>query len=504
MSEAIKLWDEPETSSSDWPPPQPLSVKVAARPYPCDALPQTLRAAIDEVQSFVQAPYPLVASSALGALSTACQTLVDVQRAQRLIGPCSLYLLAIADSGERKTSCDNYFIKAISDWQKAQEEAAKPELKLYKVEYTEWEAKRETVTLQIGKQSKQGKDLGALRAELLDVEQREPHAPRVPRLLLSDETPESLAWSLAHRWPSASIISSEAGVVLGSHGMSKDSAMRNLTMLNVLWDGGELRIGRKTTDSFTVRGARVTMSLQVQEAALREFFGKTGALARGTGFLARFLLSWPESAQGRRFFREAPKDWPKLEAFERRITVILNAPVAIDEGGALVLPVLHMAQEAHAAWVRFHDEVESMLAEGGELHDVRDFASKAADNVARLAALFHVFEGKVGAIGAGCVMSARRVVAWHLNETLRFFGELALCPELADAVRLDSWLVRYCLRERTHLVAKSVAMQFGPLRTKNRLDEAIRELVELDRLQVRQEGKRTWLAVNPAVMGGVP
>ncbi|MCL1860334.1 MAG: YfjI family protein [Proteobacteria bacterium] len=498
-----KLWKEPEISSSDWPVPQPLILKAEPKPYPRDALPQNLRAAIDEVQGFIQAPYPLVVCSALGAVSIACQAHVDVQRAERLQGPCGLYLLAIADSGERKSTCDNYFTSAIRAWQNSKEEAAKPELKRHKAEYATWEAGRDGITSKIRQDGKQMKDLEVLRAELFRLGMEEPRAPRVPRLLLADETPESLAWSLKHRWPSSGVVSSEAGVVLGSHGMGKDSVMLNLATLNILWDGGTIEIGRKTSKSFVVRGARLTMSLQVQEATLREFFEKNGALSRGIGFLARFLLAWPESTQGTRFFREAPGDWPNLSAFERRITEILNAPVAIGDDGALSPSLLHMEEGARAVWVRFHDAIEAELSEGRKLHEVRDVASKAADNVARLATLFHTFEGRTGSIGVQGVEAASHIVAWHLGESLRFFGEIALPTELANAARFESWLVRVCQRERTHVVGKSVAMQYGPLRKREPLDAAIRELEELDRLQVRKEGKRILLAVNPALLGVV-
>ncbi len=74
------------------------------------------------------------------------------------------------------------------------------------------------------------------------------------RAPLCDATPEALAYGLANHWPSAGVVSAEAGIVLGSHGMGKESIMRNLAMLNQLWDGNTLTIDRKTTDSFTVRG----------------------------------------------------------------------------------------------------------------------------------------------------------------------------------------------------------------------------------------------------------
>ena len=62
-----------------------------ARAYPLDALPDTIRAAVEEVVGFVKAPIPLVASSALSALSLACQAHIDVKRAEGLQGPVGLF-----------------------------------------------------------------------------------------------------------------------------------------------------------------------------------------------------------------------------------------------------------------------------------------------------------------------------------------------------------------------------------------------------------------------------
>ncbi|MCU0841267.1 MAG: YfjI family protein, partial [Thiobacillaceae bacterium] len=352
---------------------------------------------------------------------------------------------------------------------------------------------------------KKGKPTDKLRGDLAQLQQDKPEPPRVPRLILGDETPENLAWSLAKHWPSAGVLSSEAGVVFGSHGMGKDSVMRNLALLNVLWDGGTHSIGRRTSESFTVRWARLTMGLMIQEITLREYFSKSGGLARGTGFLARFLVAWPESTQGQRPFTEAPANWPHLATFHRRIAAILNQPAPIDEDGALTPAMLSLAPDAKAAWVEYHDAIESELASGGELYDVRDVASKSADNAARLAALFQQFEhGMGGAIGLDSFELASRITAWHLSEARRFFGELALPAELADAARLDSWLIEHCRQGRTCMVGKNHARQHGPLRDGARLDTAIRELAELDRLRLERDGKRWTIHLNPALVGVTP
>lgn len=167
--------------------------------------------------------------------------------------------------------------------------------------------------------------------------------------------------------------------------------MRNLALLNILWDGGTHSVGRRSSESFTVKGARLTVALQVQEATLRSFFKRSNGLARGTGFLARFLVAWPESTQGFRPFTDPPEHWPALARFHRAIAAILNDPAPMGEDGALSPVLLSMTPEAKEAWVAFHDAIESELRTGGELCDVRDVASKTADNAARLAALFHVF-----------------------------------------------------------------------------------------------------------------
>lgn len=303
-----------ESEGNGWPDPHPLAAKIEPEPYPLDALPLPIRAAVEEVAGFVKAPVPMVASSALAALSLSCQAHIDAKRAEKLHGTASLFLLTIADSGERKSTCDGFFTSPIRQYQEEQAEAMKPAIKEYQAAIAAWEAERYSILSAVKDAGKKGKPTDGLRADLAQLQQDKPEPPRVPRLILGDETPENLAWSLAKIWPSAGVLSSEAGVVFGSHGMGKDSAMRNLALLNVLWDGGAHSIGRRTSESFTVRGARLTMGLMVQETTLREYFGKSGGLAWGTGFLARFLVAWPESTQGQRPFTEAPANWPHLAA----------------------------------------------------------------------------------------------------------------------------------------------------------------------------------------------
>ena len=492
----------PPPAPEAWPEPQPIAAVYEGLPYPLEALPDPIRAAVAEGLAFTQAPGPLVASAALSALSLAGQGLANVRRAPMLAGPCALYFLSINDSGERKTTVEGLFLAPIREWEKEQSAIWAPVVKGYEAELAAWEAERNGIRDRIKSLTKAGKSAAEASAALVSHAAGMPLPPRVPRLLYQDATPEALAWSLATGWPCGGIASSEAGTVFGGHAMSRDSITRALSLLNQLWDAaGPLNVDRRTSESFSVRGARVSLSLMIQEATFLDFLDRAGALARGSGFLARFLLAWPESTQGTRFYADPPHGTPALSAFNARLAGLLAYPLPVDESNILTPPELALSPEARRAWIEFHDAIEAELGEGGEMRMVRDVASKAADNAARLACLFHLFEhGPSGAIAPDHFDRAARIAAWHLSESRRFFGEVALPAELADAARLDRWLLDYARRERTASLTTGEAQRLGPVRSKERLAEALTALSELDRLRVVREGRRKVIHLNPAAV----
>lgn len=493
-----------EAIAEPWPQPQPLAVGAPSAPYPLDALPGHIGAAVREVVDFVQCPVSLAACSALSVVSLVGQALADVRRADKLVGPCSLYLLAVAESGERKTTCDGYFTSAIEEWERNQAKLAEPEQARHAADMQTWNAKREGILQAIKAAARMGKPTDAKQAELEHLEANKPQAPRVAHLIYADTTPEKLAWNLTHQWPSGGVVSNEAGIVFGGHAMARESGMRNMALLNVLWDGGSLRVDRKTSDSFTLHGARLTMGLAVQPETVRAFFENAKGQARGSGFAARFLIAYPESTQGNRLFKAAPQAWPHLSAFHRRMGTLLDQAPSMNERGALELPRLDLSPQAQGVWIHFHNEVERELKPGGDMAETRDVASKAADNAARMAALFHIYEqGLTGAISAAHMQAAMQIVTWHLYEASRFLGEVALPQALDNAAKLDAWLLQHCRATKSHSVRTRYVRQYGPrsLRKDSALDEAAVELVDAYRVRLVQKGKQIQLEVNPFLLG---
>lgn len=493
-------WESTDSATS-WPPPQALGEQLRGRPFPSDALPAGIRSAIDEVQAFTQAPYPLVSTSCLAALSLACQALADVRRAPGLKGPCSLYFMVVAESGERKSSADERFLRPIRQWEDEAQEQYQLLLAEYRAACEALEAEKGGLKDRIRQESKAGKCTAEAKRQLRALERDTPTPPLEPRRLFADVTPEAFAFTLAKQCLTGGISSAEAGLVLGGHGMGKDSILRNLALGNALWDGPAFNIDRKTSASFRVKGVRSSISLMIQGEALLDFVERAGTLARGSGWFARFLLTCPDSTQGTRLYRPAPAAWPAYSRWCARVLELLRLDLPLADDGTLAPPVLDLDPDARAAWIAFHDAIERALADGGELRQIRDIASKVADSAARLACIFHVFEhGPQGSISRDHFAAASNIVAWHLHESRRFFGELSLPRELADAARLDTWLTRYAARERTTTLYKNEVRQTGPLRDGQRLDLALKELDNLDRLRITKEGRRIVLALNPALI----
>lgn len=490
---------------SDWPELQELATSIDRQEYPVNVLPDTIRAAVIEVQRDAQAPMPMVAMAAFGALSAGLQHLADVARDTRLKGPTSLWLMAFADSGERKSALDETFSKGIREFQARKAREMKPEIEAAKRNVASWEAKQAGHLDAIKKAARLGQASGKAEKSLKELGPK-PSSPRVPHIMRGDDTSENLLYSLAHEWPSVAVLNSEAGAFFGAHAMGPEKIMATLGQKNALWGGEEHHVGRRTSESFTVRGARYTLGLQIQPIVIRQFCDKQGALARGIGFWARFLIAEPESTQGTRF-RKLSKEktaFPALDAFSAKLSTRLEIETRWNEEGTGLDPVvIELSTDGEETWRNAYNGIEERLGSDGDYSEIRDVASKAAENIARMAALFHVFEhGLDGDISADHIDRATLIVKWHLNEARRFFFETALTPEERDVAKLEEWLVKACRDNGSNIVSRREA-QRGVLRNGGgRLKAALSTLEKHGRIKQVNTGKRKDIEMHPELLKG--
>lgn len=475
-----------------------LNENTASAPYPVDALPSIIRNAVLSYHQYGQQPLSLIACSALANVSLACQTLSNVARDSYLISPVSLYFLSIASSGERKSGCDYMFSKAIREWQLKAREKLEPEIKVAQMVHEAWRAEKEGLLSQIRKITFGNQDAAILQFALMEMISNEPAIPLLPVLFFEDATQEALASHIANGWPSASLWSDEGGIIVGGHGM-QTSSTKFVALLNRLWDGNTFIAHRKTSKSFTVSNRRLTISIMMQPGILEQMLSKNGGISRQSGFLARSLIAYPCSEMGNRFYQEPPATLSSMPEFHCRLTNCLDSTLNLDKKGCHDLPRLSLSQEAKREWVLFFNQIESGLKKSGPWENIKDFASKAAENVARLAALFHLFSGNGGDINSENMDQAIQVIRWHLNESKRVLCETALIP--SNPTKQDAQILfRFILEKGLRETSPRELLQLGPIRDKKRRDTALSILYAEGYLKESTRNGKTVLLVNPLLL----
>lgn len=68
---------------------------------------------VAEVELITQTPRSIIFTSILPVLSSTIQGMLDIQINSKLVTPTSLFILTIAESGERKSTVDNLLRKAL-------------------------------------------------------------------------------------------------------------------------------------------------------------------------------------------------------------------------------------------------------------------------------------------------------------------------------------------------------------------------------------------------------
>lgn len=463
-----------------------------------NSLPPIIQNAILEVHKNIQSPYHQILSSALGTIALACQGSIDVCRPDGHIGPCSLALITVAATSERKTTGDNIFTQPIREFENKSKLTAESAKLEYSVELALWQCELKRLNSMITTAMKEDAMNSSLRETLKTHIAKRPIRTYQQKLILRDATPEAIAWAMQGDNASAGLISNEAGPIFNG-----PATGTKLPMFSELWNGDDLFVDRRSSESFTVKNPRFTISLMVQPKTFQKFLDQRGQLARDNGFLARCLFAWPASTQGNRPIQSIERaQWPKVTEFHARITEILNAWEAKRREPNFQRTIVEFSPDAKVDWTDFANFIEGHLNWGGAYYEVRDAAAKVAEQVCRMSALLHFFEGRSGDIQRDTLHQAIRICEGYLFEFKRIFCPPPPIPQHEqDAMALDAWLRQLLMTRNVFMCKKNVVRQFGPnpLRNKARLNSAINTLIWSGRIRIfldepiEQKSRTSWI-----------
>lgn len=467
------------------------------RPYPVEALSPKLAAAVRELCANSGVPAELAAPLALGVASLACQGIVEVARPNCDASPCLLYTVTVSGSGTRKTTVLNKLLSPIREVEQVLANEVAEKMPAYEAALLGWEIRKKHLVNEIEKKTKKNEPLMGLHEQLTAHMRELPKKPTAPRFVYEDPTPEAVVDGLCNSWHSAAMISSEGASFFNGRSSG------DLPMWNKLWDGAGLGVERITRGSFFNNDARCGLILAVQEGPFKEFCESRGVEAMDIGFLARILLSQPAQYNGMRFLYDdqTTPDWFYLQEYQSRVKELLFSQVTSYQKGNTERKLLEFSHEARHIWINAFNQIEALMQPGGELSAIPGYASKVSENAARIAAIFHCFEGKEGEITPDEISNALAICKWHADEFLNCFGPPDHIPlERRDADALERWLAEHVWNAGRLQIRKNEIRQLGPnaLRSKIRLDNAVNLLVCENKVRISLSSNKTRIVeLNP-------
>jgi hypothetical protein len=395
-----------------------------------------LGAAALAINDLTLAPLGMCCNAVLAASALAVQTHVDILLPTGMARPCSLFLLTVGESGERKSDVD---LRA--SWPIAKREAELREVEdsdklTYENERALYEVERKT-TLADKKLSP--------TAKRDKIKKLTPPLPPLDPLLTCDEpTVEGLVKLLATGQPSVGVFSAEGGQFIGGYGMNAENKLKTASNLSKLWDGLTVKRVRSGDGTIVLPGRRVSLHLMTQSGAAALMLGDP--VLANVGLLSRMLLSAPDSTCGTRFWekqRQRLTTADDLKVYTDRVYEILaqELPLAKGKKNQLEPRPLSFSPAAARLWVKFSDEVEARIGPGGALEPIRGLANKLPEHAGRISAILQVIvDLNAAEVSVNCLASGIELANHYAAEAQRLFLVGARNPDLVLADRLLAWL----------------------------------------------------------------
>jgi hypothetical protein len=460
-----------------------MTFDVIPPPYPLGAFHLVIKEAMEEVWTNTQAPDALIGMEFLTVMSVSAQGLYDVQLPTGQVRPLSLNSLVVAESGERKTGVHNLVAEPLYAFDVGRMKKYDADVDEYELENRIWKSIDTGLRRQLTKLTQEGQPIEEQCLQLCEHVAKKPIKPRMRRIMRQNATERAIMDALEGDGESIAFVSDEGELII------KGGVLNQTGLLNKAWDGAAmLTLDRSDGVSVIVSNPRVTVSYMVQRQVLKELLDRRGDVMRGSGHWARYLIGCPASTQGTRYTFHLNKEWRYLPKFHERMRELLDEFGRYVAEGEIKRTTLEFSDDAIPRWIEITNQTETMLQPWGYMHDIKDFASKALEIAARVAALLHIFSKQEGKISVDTLNRAVAIVDWHLHEFKRIFSPPSIPLEQRDAQVLEQYLFMNYWCRNFHFAQKNLVLRNGPVRPASRLDAALNCLTAM---------QRVWIGIGP-------
>lgn len=401
-----------------WGIPEPLD-EYQRPAFPLDAMPQLFQSYAQAIAEHMQMYPDMPALELLAAVSTACAGKVDIEPYEGWREPIQTYTMAIMGVGERKSPVFKLASHPLSAWQAEKAATLAGDIA----------ANQSKKRLLLNKQRKAEEKGDEAAAETFSRELAEFTDIKAPRIMADDITPEALASVMAANNGTASIWSSEGGLlaILGGRYQNKDAGP-NIDLILKAYSSDMATVDRVGRPTEIIRCPALTIMLAVQPDVLEQLMANQAFMNRG--LCGRFMYSMPDSMVGHRKTHSSPIPEGLKAEYTRIIKYLLEVPYPEEKH------VLKLDAEALELFDQWGEEIEPKLA--GEWKTIGGWANKLQGLTLRLAGQMHMVSCRSWEIRIdGKTMAAAiRLARYAVAHALAAFGTCAADQDTVKAKRV--------------------------------------------------------------------
>jgi len=360
-----------DLSDPEWHTPVPLEEYNLPR-FPVEQFPQLLKEWVSAVAENTATAVDMAAVSVLAVMASTIQGKYEIMGKADYIEPLNLYVLLIANPGERKSAIVKAMTKDITQFEHEENQKRQPEIERQQTEIN-------VMRQQLEKATKKGDTQEALLLKYR-LRKLEADMPKYLRLIADNITPEALTSLMADNNGVLSVFSTEGGLFEILSGMYTKKGVNIDTLLKA-HSGDPIRVDRKGRDNEQIDNPTLTMLLSVQENVIEGVLSNSAFIGRG--LTARMLYSIPTSLMGTRDFDTAPIPPEMAQKYQNLIYRLLQLPPQ-DNGKPYLLCLEDSARELLEA---LHNWLEPQLI--GDLSDMSGWSAKFVGATLRIAGVLH-------------------------------------------------------------------------------------------------------------------